>query len=105
MLMQNRKAEEACPTDRLVHGVNLHDSGSDAGQFVVGNLYDWTSQTNGTNARRQPYHYAMGQRHERTSDALPGAVMTSEDASEQNQRGFYRRWAEIMDPESWADLK
>ena len=61
--------------------------------------------SSGTNARKRPYHYGMGQRHERMSEALPDALMTSEDASEQNQRRFYKRWAEIMDAESWADLR
>ena len=78
------------------------------GQVEGDDMENWnyaSEASNGTNARRRPYHYALGQRHERTSDALPGAVMTSEDASEQNQRGFYKRWAEFMDAESWADLK
>ena len=61
--------------------------------------------SNGITARPRPYHYAMGQGHETKSDALPGAVITTDDTSEQNQRGFYKRWAELMDAESWADLK
>ena len=64
-----------------------------------------TEASSGTFARRQPYNYAMGHRHEKQNDALPGALLTSEDASEQNMRGFYKRWAEIMDAESWANLK
>ena len=64
-----------------------------------------TEASNGTIARRQPYHYGMGQRHERNSGALPDALLTSEDVTEQNQRGFYKRWAELMDAESWAALK
>ena len=61
--------------------------------------------SNGINARPRPYNYAMGQGHEKTSDALPGTLLTYEGVTEQNQRGFYKRWAELMDAESWADLK
>ena len=64
-----------------------------------------TEASNGMMARQRPYHYGMGQRHEQKSDLLPGASLASEDVSEQNQRGFYKRWAEVMDAESWADLK
>jgi 3-phenylpropionate/trans-cinnamate dioxygenase alpha subunit len=33
---------------------------------------------------------------------VPGVVTIG--ISEQNQRGFYRRWAEFMAAQSWADL-
>ena len=59
--------------------------------------------SNGITARGRPYHYAMGQGHEQNSDALD-ALLTYENTSEQNQRGFYKRWAELMDAKSWADL-
>ena len=34
--------------------------------------------------------------------AVPGVVTVG--ISEQNQRGFYKRWAECMAAQSWADL-
>ncbi len=61
--------------------------------------------SNGITARPRPYSYEMGQGHEKTSDALPGALLTYEPVTEQNQRGFYKRWAQLMDADSWADLK
>ena len=61
--------------------------------------------SDGVIARRRRYNYGMGQGHERTSEALPGALITGEDASEQNMRRFYQRWAEIMDAESWDELR
>ena len=33
---------------------------------------------------------------------LPGVA--TEGISEENQRGFYRRWAAMMDSNSWDDL-
>lgn len=53
----------------------------------------------GTIARRHPYHMAMGLGHEMAAGSEPwiargGTVM--EGVSEQNQRGYYRRWAQLM---------
>jgi 3-phenylpropionate/trans-cinnamate dioxygenase alpha subunit len=44
----------------------------------------------------------MGMGHESTHDTLPGLV--SEGHSEQNQRGLYKRWAELMAGKSWDEL-
>ncbi len=54
----------------------------------------------GTIARRHDFHYSMGLGHERKGWPvawLGGEVQASEDVSEQNQRGFYARWARAMD--------
>ena len=53
----------------------------------------------GVIARRYPYHLAMGLGHEMPAGSEPwiargGTVM--EGVSEQNQRGYYRRWAALM---------
>jgi phenylpropionate dioxygenase-like ring-hydroxylating dioxygenase large terminal subunit len=56
----------------------------------------------GAIARRTPYNYEMGIGISRTDTGLPGVV--TERISEENQRGFYRRWAAMMDAKSWADL-
>ena len=53
----------------------------------------------GTIARRYPFNYEMGLGHERRSWPVPwlgGDVYATEDVSEQNQRAFYGRWAELM---------
>lgn len=53
----------------------------------------------GTIARRYPYHMAMGLGHEDDAGGEPwvrrGGVWTP-GVSEQNQRGYYRRWGELM---------
>jgi len=56
----------------------------------------------GAIARRTPYNYEMGIGISRKDSGLPGVV--TERISEENQRGFYRRWAAMMDAKSWADL-
>ncbi len=56
----------------------------------------------GTIARRTPYNYEMGVGISKVDTGLPGVV--TEGISEENQRGFYRRWAAMMDAKSWDDL-
>jgi hypothetical protein len=56
----------------------------------------------GVIARRYPYNYQMGLGYEGTHDAVPGIVTIG--ISEQNQRGFYQRWAAFMDATGWTDL-
>ncbi len=56
----------------------------------------------GAIARRTPYNYEMGIGVIRKDTGLPGVV--TEKISEENQRGFYRRWAAMMDAKSWDDL-
>jgi len=65
----------------------------------------------GTIARRHPYNYEMGLGREIVGFEdhglkLPGLIsdVTAANASEQNQRGFYRRWLQFMEARSWADL-
>jgi hypothetical protein len=66
----------------------------------------------GTIARQHPYNYEMGLN--RATEAfedhglkLPGRIsdVTVANASENNQRGFYTRWGQLMEAKSWADLQ
>ncbi len=56
----------------------------------------------GVIARRTPYNYEMGIGQVREDTGLPGVV--TERICEENARGFYRRWAAMMDAKSWDDL-
>ena len=65
----------------------------------------------GTIARRYAYNYQMGMGFETPNFEsrglkLPGVVVdaTEAKASEQNQRAFYKRWAEFMEAPSWDEL-
>lgn len=62
-----------------------------------------TAASKGTIAGRFPFSYEMGVNHEMPVPGLREATYT-DVVSEQNQRNLYRRWAEFMDAESWADL-
>ena len=61
-------------------------------------------------ARRYPYNYQMGKEFTAPRPALeprlPGQVVDVTDgvAGEQNQRGFYGRWAQFMDAATWKEL-
>jgi ethylbenzene dioxygenase alpha subunit len=39
---------------------------------------------------------------ENPHDVVPGLV--TDGYNEQNQRGMYRRWAELMDAKSWDEI-
>ncbi len=56
----------------------------------------------GTIARRHPYNYQMAMGHENPHDVIPG--ITTDGYNENNQRGMYKRWAELMDAASWEEL-
>ncbi len=65
----------------------------------------------GTIARQYPYNYEMGlgrasRGFEDHGLTLPGAIsdVTQANASEHNQRGYYTRWRQFMEAESWAGL-
>ena len=66
-----------------------------------------SAASRGTIARRHPYNYQMGMGFESTGRSgpwAPGDALFSEGISEQNQRGFYRRWSDLMHAESWRDI-
>jgi hypothetical protein len=65
----------------------------------------------GTIARQYPYNYEMGlgratRGFEDHGLKLPGAIsdVTQANASEHNQRGFYTRWRQFMEADSWTGL-
>ena len=74
-------------------------------------LENWnyaTEASDGTQARRYPYNYQQGLRHDGDSPLAARLVTDSlltEGTTEQNQRGSYWRWAEFMDAESWSELR
>lgn len=68
-----------------------------AGSFEQDDANNWSAVTRssaGTEARKHRLNIQMGLGHEERSDRLPGELGLT--ASEINQRGFYRRWAQDM---------
>ena len=62
-----------------------------------------TSANAGFVTRNQKLCYAMRGPEVEVDPDLPGDV-TAGQLSDANQRAFYRRWAQMMDAESWADI-
>jgi hypothetical protein len=54
-----------------------------------------TTASKGVIARRYPYNYQMGLGQDYGTYASPGVL--TDRIAEQNQRGFYQRWAACMD--------
>ena len=66
-----------------------------------------SAASKGTIARRHPYNYQMGMGFESTERSgvwAPTDALFSQGISEQNQRGFYRRWSELMHADTWNDV-
>jgi nitrite reductase/ring-hydroxylating ferredoxin subunit len=77
-----------------------------SGTFEQDDMDNWqgcTQTGRGAFARRRMLSYGMGLGHDRF-DADLGAWKSDHRFSELNQRGFYRRWAQLMAAESWAAL-
>lgn len=95
--------------DLLLH-YNMRYAGP-GGMTEQDDMENWnyaTAASRGIIARRYPYNYEIGLEDERPAgDPLPwspeGALVSSVP-SEQNQRGLYRRWLELMEATSWNGL-
>ena len=94
--------------------------GGPVGLTEMDDMENWSyahKASKGTIARRHPYEYSMGLSREQIGNPLleefgyPQNAKTVESGkgyrapSEQNQRGAYKFWAELMDSESWDDLR
>jgi phenylpropionate dioxygenase-like ring-hydroxylating dioxygenase large terminal subunit len=76
------------------------------GTFEQDDMDNWqgcTQTARGAVARRNFLSYEMGLGHERFDEDL-GAWASDYRYSESNHRRFYRRWAQLMGADSWADI-
>ncbi len=62
-----------------------------------------TAASRGIIARRHPYNYQMAMGAENDNDVIPG--LCTDGYNEQNQRQMYKRWAALMDAESWDEVE
>jgi phenylpropionate dioxygenase-like ring-hydroxylating dioxygenase large terminal subunit len=79
---------------------------SPSGSFEQDDMDNWqecTRTCRGVVSRRLSLNTQMGLGHERFREDL-NAWASDFRMSESNHRRFYRRWAELMTPASWADL-
>lgn len=78
-----------------------------SGTFEQDDMDNWqecTQTSRGVVSRRYPLNMQMGLGHERFNEEL-GAWASDFRLSESNHRQFYRRWAEVMAADSWAELQ
>jgi len=79
---------------------------SPSGTFEQDDMDNWqecTRTCRGVVARRMELNNQMGLGHERFDEGLQ-ATASDLRISESNHRHFYRRWARLMDAESWAEI-
>ncbi|HKM73081.1 MAG TPA: SRPBCC family protein, partial [Stellaceae bacterium] len=77
-----------------------------SGTFEQDDMDNWqgcTQTGRGVVARRYPLSYEMGLGHERFDEDF-GALASDYRYSESNHRGFYRRWAQLMAADGWAEI-
>ena len=92
----------------VIHGTitgSANNNGA-AGMFEQDDIDNWRSVTESAltpTARRYTHELSMGLGHSGEHPVYPGLV-SERYISESNQRGFYRRWEEFMNAESWADI-
>lgn len=61
-----------------------------------------SAASKGVIARRYAYNYQMGLGDEKPDQVVPG--LTTDGHSEQNQRNYYKFWADLMSGRSWKEL-
>jgi hypothetical protein len=79
---------------------------SPSGTFEQDDMDNWqecTQTCRGLVSRRLSVNTQMGLGHERF-DADLGALASDFRISESNHRRFYRRWAQLMEAESWTEV-
>jgi hypothetical protein len=77
-----------------------------AGMTEQDDMENWnyaTEASRGTISRQRPYHYKAGLGAGGPHETLPGIVTEQPVTSEQNPRFFYKRWAQYMDMDNWAE--
>jgi ethylbenzene dioxygenase alpha subunit len=90
--------------DRFRRGSMRTFSPSGLLEMDDGENWEFSTAANaGWVTRHQRLCYAMAPAGEVGSEELPG-IVTPGQLSDANQRLFYKRWAELMDAQSWADI-
>ena len=79
---------------------------SPSGVFEMddGENWEYTTRANeGVMTRRQKLHYGLGRNSKVDHPELPGNVYANQ-LNDANQRAYYKRWADLMAAESWAEV-
>ena len=100
--MDKAAPPEVCESIRLAAIQGFSPSGTFE-QDDMDNWQECTQTCRGTVARRMPLNVQMGLGHDRFDEDLQ-AWASDYRISESNHRSFYRRWAELMEADSWAEV-
>src|SRR5262249_51187727 len=100
----DKKAPESVKKAARHFGMRYSGPGGMTEQDDAENWNYATAASKGVIASRHKFNYEQGLGRSKPWDELPGAIISETSPSEQNAREFYRRWAEMMDADSWADL-
>ena len=108
----DKKAPEAAKDALRRFGMRYSGPGGMTEQDDAENWNYATAASSGTIAHRYKFNYEMGLGHLEPVPGVEGATRPIPQPSnargfpvtEDNARTLYRRWAEFMDAESWADL-
>ena len=91
---------------RIGLGVASANQNGAAGVFEQDDMDNWGQVTMASTsplARRYKALLVMGAGHAGTNEEWPGEV-SERYISENNQRGYYQRWEEFMNADSWNDI-
>ena len=99
----NRSAPEEIK-ERWRKGAMLTFSPSGVFEMDDGENFEFSTRTNaGLVTRQQQMYMGLGLGSERADTELPGNVFRNQ-VNEANHRAFYRRWLDLMQAKSWADV-
>jgi phenylpropionate dioxygenase-like ring-hydroxylating dioxygenase large terminal subunit len=97
--------KKASAAEREALRVGMMSTFSSGGIFEQddGDNFDQVTRSGKTTVgKRYPANLQMGLGHEFKHEAAPGIL--GAPTGESNQRGLYKRWAEMMDAPSWAHI-
>ena len=100
---QSWRKREGLATPAGLSALRSHGPAGTFEQDDMGNWEECTQTCRGVVTRRVPLNLQMGLGHERFDENLM-AWASDFRISENNQRHFYWRWAEMMSASSWAEL-
>ncbi len=91
---------------KLARSVGSANQNGASGVFEQDDMDNWgqvTQASKMTVARHYPADISMGVGHSGRTEEWPGEV-SERYISELNQRGYYNRWMEFMNADSWRDI-
>jgi phenylpropionate dioxygenase-like ring-hydroxylating dioxygenase large terminal subunit len=99
----NKDAPKEVKDAMRVNVVRTFSPGGALEQDDGENWGECTKSSMGRIARNLPFNYQLGLGREQFNEEFPGRSM--DGPTEMSQRGFYRRWSQLMTANSWRDVE